>query len=113
MDGSVFERPRATGPIGSVGQRQRVVVSGLVVEAGCAGWVGGPVLEVRLRDLSGEITLAFLGRKALGGVRPGSVITAAGTVGHHHGLTTILNPQIWLEGARTTGARSVDITAHA
>jgi hypothetical protein len=113
MDRSVFVAPPATGGIGSAGQRQRVVLSGLVVRVVSAQWVGGPVLEVRLRDLSGEISLAFLGRKVVGGVEPGALVTVAGTVGRRQGRATILNPQIWLEGARPGRSGSVDIAAMA
>jgi hypothetical protein len=39
------------------------VVAGVVVQVEPVHWVGGPVLEVELRDLSGTIRLVFMGRR--------------------------------------------------
>lgn len=93
--------PAATSPIDAARPRTRVVVTGLVVRVDPVRWVGGPVLEVDLRDPTGTLTLAFFGRRWIAGVQPGSVVTAAGTVGRREGRPLILNPQLWLHAERT------------
>lgn len=108
----VLVAPRATGKIGAAEPRARVVVTGIVVRVEPVRWVGGPVLEVQLRDETGVLGLAFLGRRAIGGVVPGALMTVAGTVGRHHGRTVILNPELWLrKGPRPAPAGSVDMQA--
>lgn len=79
--------------------RSRVVLEGFVVETAVAWWVGGPVLEVKVSDGTGEIVLAFFGRRGIGGIEPARVLTAAGTVGLHRGRPTVLNPIYWLHSS--------------
>lgn len=105
-----FRAPSPTQWLGSVAARERVVVAGIVVRTETVGWVGGPVLEVELRDVTGSICLAFLGRKEIAGIHPGVLLTAAGTVGLRDGHLLVLNPQTWL-GARAQRGPVVDIPA--
>jgi hypothetical protein len=42
------------------------------------------------------LCLAFLGRRRIAGIEPGRQLTAAGTVGFHHGRRVVLNPWYWL-----------------
>ena len=112
-----FRAPVATRRAGSVMARELVVVAGIVVGVEATCWVGGPVLEVELRDVTGTICLAFLGRRSIGGVELGALVTAGGTVGRRRGRALILNPLVWLaerrkdgvEGARDQGWGAVDI----
>jgi hypothetical protein len=116
MDSSVaqvedpFVVPAGSVKIGLARPRRHVVLTGIVVRCELVGWAGGPVLEVDLRDETGVICLPFFGRRHLGGVAPGALVTAAGTVGRHGGRPVILNPQIWLRaaGARPRNVGSVD-----
>lgn len=55
-------------------------------------WSGNPGLELTLADETGAITVVFFGRRALGGVRTGTVMSVTGVAGHHHGMSAILNP---------------------
>jgi hypothetical protein len=55
-------------------------------------WGGNPALECSLVDSSGSITLVFFGRRAIPGIRLGTVLTAEGVAGSHHGMRAILNP---------------------
>jgi hypothetical protein len=81
-------------PIAGVADRQRVTVGGLVVDAIVRRWAGGDVLECRLDDGTGQIWLAFLGRREVEGIAPGAVLSAEGVVGNHRGRRLILNPLI-------------------
>lgn len=104
-----FVVPPASVKVGSAEPRCHVVLTGIVVGSERMEWAGGPVLEVQLRDETGALCLAFFGRGAIGGVEPGALVSAAGTVGWHRDRPTILNPQLWLrEGARPRAADSVD-----
>jgi hypothetical protein len=52
-----------------------------------------PALECVVADGSGEaITLVFLGRRSIAGLRSGSQIVAEGMVGKHRGKLAIINP---------------------
>lgn len=76
--------------------RSRVVVRGVVRDVRTTRWVGGPVLEVALSDGTGELCLAFLGRRRIAGIEAGRELTAAGTIGLHRGRRVVLNPWYWL-----------------
>ena len=55
-------------------------------------WGGNPALECSLSDETGSITLVFLGRRQVEGVRLGTIMSATGVAGEHHGMRAILNP---------------------
>ena len=44
-------------------------------------WGGAQTLEATLRDATGELTLVFLGRRQIGGIVPGTILTASGVIG--------------------------------
>ena len=79
-------------PIGEVPMRSRVTVAGRVHAVRVQPWGGAPSLEATIKDATGELTLVFLGRRDVGGVRPGAVIKAEGVVGTHRHRAAILNP---------------------
>lgn len=91
-----FAAPAATHLLAHTAPRHRVVVAGTVTAIDLARWAGGPVTEATLDDGTGHITLVFLGRHGVAGIAPGRRLTAAGTIGSHHGATVLLNPQHWL-----------------
>ncbi|HEY7045483.1 MAG TPA: amino acid permease [Nocardioidaceae bacterium] len=90
--------PRVAGsiPIGEIPPRRKVQVTGRVVAVRVQPWGGAPTLEATLRDATGEVTLVFLGRRAVGGVGPGTVLTAEGVLGKHHNHSALLNPSYTL-----------------
>ena len=69
-----------------------VTVAGRVHAVRVQPWGGAPSLEATIKDGTGELTLVFLGRREVGGVRPGAVIKAEGVVGTHRHRAAILNP---------------------
>jgi hypothetical protein len=49
-------------------------------------------LEVRLSDGSGNMTVVFMGRRRIAGVRTGARMVVEGVVGQHGGRLAMLNP---------------------
>jgi amino acid transporter len=72
--------------------RQQITVAGRVRAMRVQPWGGNPSLECSLSDQTGGITLVFTGRRSVPGIRLGTIMTATGVVGDHHGMRAILNP---------------------
>ena len=51
-----------------------------------------PRVDVEIWDSTGGITLQFLGRRNIVGLKVGSKVNAEGMVGEQEGSLTILNP---------------------
>ena len=86
-------------PIADVQFRERARVRGRVRSVRVRPWADSPTLEVVLVDDTGGITVVFLARRRLGGVRPGTVMSVEGMVGAHERRLAILNPDYELEPA--------------
>jgi RecG-like helicase len=84
-------------PIGDVRFRARAHVRGRVRSVRVRPWADSPTLEVVLVDDTGGITVVFLARRRIGGVRPGSVMRVEGMVGAHQRRLAMLNPEYELE----------------
>ncbi|MGN6695874.1 MAG: OB-fold nucleic acid binding domain-containing protein [Aquihabitans sp.] len=81
-----------THPIAEVRHRERAQVQGRARSVRVRPWGDVPTLELVLADATAAITVAFLGRRRLAGVDPGSVLTVEGMVGGRNGKLVILNP---------------------
>jgi hypothetical protein len=86
-------------PICDLRQRERARVRGRVRSLRVRPWADSPTLEVVLVDDTGGISVVFLARRRIGGVRPGTVMTVEGMVGSHERRLAILNPEYELEPA--------------
>jgi RecG-like helicase len=84
-------------PIGESQFRERVRVRGTVRSVIVRPWADSPTLEVVLADETGGITVVFLARRRIAGVRPGTVMTVEGVVGVNARRLAILNPEYELE----------------
>jgi len=82
--------------IGDLQPRTRATVAGRVRALRVQPWGGNPAVECSLGDESGSITVVFFGRREVPGVRLGTVMTATGTPGSHHGMLAMLNPEYTL-----------------
>jgi amino acid transporter len=91
VDLGVATPPECT-PLGDVPIRSRVKVIGRVHAMRVQPWGGAPSLEATIRDSSGMLTLVFLGRREVGGIGTGTVLTAEGVVGTHRNRLAMLNP---------------------
>ena len=72
--------------------RQPTMVAGRVTAIRVQPWGNAPTLECTLTDETGSVTVAFLGRRSLGGVRTGTILSVAGVTSQQHGARTIVNP---------------------
>jgi amino acid transporter len=82
-----------TTPISDLTWRTRTRIVGRVKSLRVQPWAQAQSLECVLIDNSGHaITLVFLGRPSVGGIRSGSVLVAEGMVGKHKNKLAIINP---------------------
>jgi amino acid transporter len=93
-------------PLGEVVHRQRTVVSGRVRTVQVQPWAGISTFECTLVDATGALTIVFLGRRSVPGIKPGTYLTAEGAVGSHRGRLAMLNPAYELQAGSETTRRS-------
>jgi amino acid transporter len=93
-----FEGPLGSVPIVQARYRHPVHIAGKVRALRVQPLGGVPTLECSLVDDTGEMTVVFLGRREIGGVRVGTTMAVEGTVGVHRGKPAILNPTYQLLG---------------
>lgn len=80
-------------PIADVVWREHVKVAGRVKALRIQPWAEQIAsLELTLADSTGGLTVVFMGRRTLGGVRLGTHLVVDGMASESHGLLTILNP---------------------
>jgi amino acid transporter len=86
-------------PIADLEWRERALVAGRVKTLRLQPRSEVPTLECVLVDNSGAaITLVFLGRRSIAGIRSGAYISADGMVGKHEGKLAMINPLYELIG---------------
>jgi amino acid transporter len=96
--------PPGSKPISALRWRERAKVTGRVKTVRVVPHSDVPTLECVLVDGSGEaITLVFLGRRSIGGIRSGSVLTADGMVGKHKSRLAMINPVFELLSSNDSG----------
>ena len=80
-------------PIGQVEWRERVKVAGRVKALRVQPWSEKiQSLELTLVDGTGGITVVFLGRRQIGGIRLGARLVVEGTVAETRNQLALLNP---------------------
>ena len=79
--------------IQEVGDREEVSVFGQVKSVSLAPRAGTPTLEATLYDGSGAVTLVWLGRRTIAGIKPGVSLVARGRVSCHDQRRIIYNPR--------------------
>jgi len=84
---------RGPAPIADVRWRHRVAVVGRVESLRVQPVGGAPTLECVLSDNTGSVSVVFLGRRRIPGVRNGTRMVVAGMAVDHHGRLAILNPE--------------------
>jgi RecG-like helicase len=88
----VRELPKTT-PIADLEWRNRARVAGRVKSLRLQPRSEVPTLECVLVDESGAtITLVFLGRRSIAGLRSGTYLAADGMVGKYQGKVAMINP---------------------
>jgi len=76
--------------------RQQVRVVGRVRSIRVQPRVNVPTMECTLVDGTGGITVVFLGRRTVAGIRLGTRMIVEGRAGSHHGKLAVLNPDYTL-----------------
>ena len=79
--------------IEQLADRQVVTVYGHLKSVTLAPRAGTPTIEAALYDGSGVVTLVWLGRRKIAGIRPGANLVARGRVSCHDGRRAIYNPR--------------------
>ncbi|MCU0311322.1 MAG: OB-fold nucleic acid binding domain-containing protein [Acidimicrobiales bacterium] len=87
---------RGVEPIGGVRWRQHVKVAGRVRAMRVQPWAEVASLELTIADRTGGLTVVFLGRRQIAGVRLGARIVAEGRVTAIRGQLAIMNPEYQL-----------------
>ena len=82
-----------TTPIPALHPRQRARVAGRVKSMTVQPWGDVPSLQIQLTDNHGKLNVAFLGRRQIAGLAPGSRIVVEGTVADVRGQLTMINPE--------------------
>jgi RecG-like helicase len=72
--------------------RQRARVAGRVKSVTVKPWGDTASLQVQLTDDHGRLVVAFLGRRQIPGMIPGSKIVVEGTVADLRGQIGMINP---------------------
>ncbi|MCU1346931.1 MAG: nucleic acid binding OB-fold tRNA/helicase-type, partial [Acidimicrobiia bacterium] len=79
--------------IGDIVPRHRGAATGRVRAVRVQPWGGAASLECTLADPTGSVTVVFLGRRSIPGLRNGTVLRVDGVAADHHGRRTMLNPE--------------------
>jgi amino acid transporter len=87
-----LDLPGGTTSIAGAQFRQRARLAGKVHSLRVQPWGGTPALECTIVDATGGMTVVFLGRRAIPGIRTGVRLIVDGVVGEHHGRLAVLNP---------------------
>jgi amino acid transporter len=96
----MFADVPGTTPISELHYRRRARVSGRVRSVRIQPWGDVPSLECSLVDASGgEVTIVFLGRREVPGIRTGTQLVVEGMVGDRRGALAMLNPDYELLSA--------------
>ena len=83
---------RGATPIVDLADRSQASVCGAVRSVTLRPRVNVPALVVELYDGSKTLNLVWLGRRRIGGIVPGTYLTAHGRVTYKHGIPTMFNP---------------------
>ena len=87
-------------PIAELEDRSDATVCGSVRSVTLRPRENVPALVVELYDGSKTLNLIWLGRRRIGGIVPGTFLTARGRVTFKHGVATIFNPAYEIKPTR-------------
>lgn len=87
-------------PIAELADRSDATVCGSVRSVTLRPRVNVPALVVELYDGSKTLDLIWLGRRRIGGIVPGTYLTARGRVTFKHGMPTMFNPAYEIKPTR-------------
>ena len=91
--GEAREKVGGCQSIEALRDRELVSVYGHLKHVTLAPRAGTPTLEAALYDGSGVVTLVWLGRRTIAGVKPGASLVVHGRVSCQEGRRVIYNPR--------------------
>lgn len=94
--------PAPAADDGRLPDREVAVVSGTVHSVTLRPRTTVPALVVELHHGAADVNLVWLGRRRIGGIRPGVHLTVTGRVTHRNGKPTIFNPSYEIVPTRAT-----------
>ncbi|WP_041939047.1 MULTISPECIES: OB-fold nucleic acid binding domain-containing protein [Frankia] len=80
-------------PMSGCRDRDETCVAGTIQAVTVRARAGAPTLEVDIYDGSGTVTLVFLGRRDIPGLRAGASVKASGRITVQEGRPSIFNPR--------------------
>ncbi len=83
--------------INGITDREVVTLYGELKNVSLAPRAGTPTLEASLYDGSGMVTLVWLGRRKIAGIKPGAGLVVSGRVSCQDGQRVIYNPRYELQ----------------
>ena len=92
LDEQLFAAVHGTTPIADLELRSQAKVAGRVRSVTVQPWGDTASLQVQLTDDKDNLTVAFLGRRQIAGLTPGSRIVVEGTVAELRGRVGMINP---------------------
>jgi amino acid transporter len=94
LDGRVDTTEKVDGstPISNLHLRQRARVAGRVRSVTVQPWGESASLQVQLTDDQGKLVVAFLGRRQIAGLTPGTKVVVEGTIADVRGHLGMINP---------------------
>ncbi len=82
--------------IGAAPLRERVKIAGVIRRMTVFPMVDNESLETVVSDGTGEVTLRFMGRRAIGGLTLGTRVVVEGVLAEQHGHVSMMNPRLEL-----------------
>lgn len=82
--------------IGDTRARQRVKIAGVIRRLTVFPMQDNESLEVVISDGTGEVSIQFMGRRAIRGLTLGTRVVIEGVLGQQYGRTVMLNPRLEL-----------------
>ena len=90
------EAVRGSVRIGDAHTRERVKIAGVIRRLTVLPMQDNESLEVVISDGTGEVSIQFMGRRAIRGLTLGTRVVVEGVIGEQHGRVLMMNPRLEL-----------------
>lgn len=84
-------------PIAAAKEREFVTLYGTIKTVSLAPRAGTPTLEAAMYDGSGTVTIVWLGRRKIAGIKPGTALTISGRLSGDPDSRVMFNPRYELQ----------------
>jgi len=80
--------------IGDAKPREKVKIAGVIRRLTVLPMQDNESLEVVISDGTGEVSIQFMGRRAIRGLTLGTRVVVEGVIGEQHGRVQMMNPSL-------------------